>query len=72
MDRPMIERHLAQADQHVALGQQHIARQRQIVEELAGHGRTIEEEAIKLLRTLEDMQLMHVTDRDRLGVNWPA
>ncbi len=65
MERAMIERHLVQAEEHVLLGEKHILRQREILAELdrGGHDTT---QAAALLVTLEESQILHVADRDRL------
>jgi hypothetical protein len=67
MDRAMIEEHLAQAERHVAQGEQHIARQREIVAKLTSDDHAdAAEEARALLAQFEEMQKLHVSDRDRL------
>lgn len=65
MDREMVERHLGQARRHVEEGKRHITGQRELLARLErdGHDTT---EAAKLLASFEDLQRMHVTDRDRL------
>ena len=65
IDRAMWQQHLAQAERHVTLGETHIAKQRAIVAELErdGHDARI---ARDLLDQLEQMQELHVADRDRL------
>jgi hypothetical protein len=65
MDRELLERHLEQAEEHVALGEKHIARQREIVAELEA-GRQDTAEAHRLLVQFEEMQVLHVEDRNRL------
>ena len=63
----MILEHLAQAERHVAEGQEHVARQREIASQLHRDGHTeAAEEAGKLLAQFEEMQTLHVADRDRL------
>ncbi|MGE3873589.1 MAG: hypothetical protein AB7F74_11600 [Parvibaculaceae bacterium] len=61
----MILDHLALAERHVAQGRQHIAQQKQIIIALesGGHDTT---EAKRLLLNFEDVQKMHLADRDRL------
>jgi hypothetical protein len=61
----MIREHLAQAEQHVALGERHVRHQREIVGKLQQDGHDAQE-ALKLLAQFEDLQAMHVADRDRL------
>jgi len=65
MDREMLQKHLAQAEEHVALGEHHVSRQREVVAELerAGHDTA---EARRLLAHFEQMQKMHLADRDRI------
>ena len=61
----MIEDHLAQAERHVAEGERHVAEQRARVHELDrdGHDTT---ESLLLLGRFEELQELHVADRDRL------
>jgi hypothetical protein len=56
---------LALADEHIALGAKHVARQREIIAELErdGHDTT---KACALLAEFEELQAMHIADRDRL------
>jgi arginine repressor len=65
MDREIIQRHLAQAEDHIILGERHIVRQRELVAELEqkGHDTT---EAKRLLAEFEELQVMHLADCDRL------
>jgi len=65
MDRAVLEDHLAQAERHVAEGARHVARQRERVVELKDHGHDWRA-ATKLLQAFEQMQAMHIADRDRL------
>jgi hypothetical protein len=55
----------SQAERHVNLGESHIARQREGVVELErdGHDTT---EARRLLANFEELQGMHLADRDRI------
>ena len=64
-DRQMILDHLRLAESHVSLGQEHIVRQRQLVAELKRDGHD-PGDAGKLLAQFEELQAMHVADRDRL------
>jgi uncharacterized protein (DUF1778 family) len=57
--------HLARADRDVRQGQAIIARQRQIITALERGGHDIAD-ALQVLADLEDIQQMHVEDRDRL------
>jgi len=61
----MMEGHLAQAERHVADGERHVAEQRARVEALGrdGHDTT---EALLLLGQFQELQALHVADRDRL------
>jgi hypothetical protein len=65
MDRAMIAEHLAQAERHVALGEKDVAEQRERVIILGrdGHDAT---GAASLLIQFEQLQALHVADRDRL------
>lgn len=65
MDPQMIKRHLAQAEQHVAEGEKHLIRQRELIAKLERDGHDTKE-ATAFLEQLEEMQGMHVADRDRL------
>ena len=65
MDREMIIRHLAEAEEHVALGLRHIVEQEARIKDLDrdGHDST---EARRLLRLFRETQVQHVEHRDRL------
>ena len=65
MDRTMLLDHLAQAERHVAQGDGHILRQRALIDRLHrdGHETSVAED---LLRRFEEIQRMHIADRDRL------
>lgn len=63
--REMLIEHLRQAHEHVALGERHLARQRQIVEEYERLGLDVTK-AQWLLSQFEELQVLHVADRDRL------
>jgi hypothetical protein len=65
MDRVMLEQHLAQAERHVIEGESHVKRQRELVAGLKRDGHDASQ-AIDLLRQFEQLQEMHVADRDRL------
>jgi len=75
MDRAMLLDHLAQAEHHVSVGARHIARQREIIAELERTGAD-STEANLLLQLLEELQALHLADRDRLraelGVSEPS
>lgn len=65
MDRGLIEERLKMAQRHVAEGEGHIARQHAIIAELkkGGYDLTLAE---GILKTLQDTQATHESDRDRL------
>jgi hypothetical protein len=65
MDRAMLEAHLAQAERHVAEGERHLTRQREIITELKEHGHDWRA-AMDLFHRFEEMQALHIADRDRL------
>jgi hypothetical protein len=56
---------LAQAERHAADGRRHIERQRRVVVQLVRTGQD-SESSRHLLRLFEELQAMHVSDRDRL------
>ena len=57
--------HLAMASRHVASGNRVIVRQKQLIVELEsdGHDTSV---ALSLLALFEDLQSLHLADRDRL------
>ena len=61
----MVERHLRLALQHVAVGERLIDKQLALLMTLEEHGHPTQV-ARKLLAQFEDVQAMHVADRDRL------
>lgn len=61
----MLLRHLAETETHIAKGAEHIRRQREIVAELERDGHDAEL-ARKLLVEFENLQHLHIADRDRL------
>jgi hypothetical protein len=65
MDRSLIEEHLAQANRHVAEGEGHVTKQRELVAQMErdGHDTT---EALKLLGHFEELQELHIADRNRI------
>ena len=65
MDRELLTQHLEMAERHVSQGERHIAQQRELIAQLkrGGHGTR---QAIQLLRQFEELQKLHVADRDRL------
>lgn len=65
MDKQLVEQHLKLAKQHVAQGRRHITRQKQIIFELT-QGQHDTSQARRLLSTFEELQQMHVAERNRL------
>ncbi len=65
MDRSMLLHHLDLAKRHVAIGEKNVARQRAVVAELERDGHDASE-ARRLLAEFEQLQSMHIQDRDRL------
>lgn len=61
----MVEDHLAQAERHVTDGNRHIVEQRRRVFTMQRGGRDTTE-SFRLLRQFEELQALHVADRDRL------
>lgn len=64
-DRAIIEQHLAMAEGHVAKAGELVERQRSLVADLErdGHDTT---EARRLLAEFQEIEAMHISDRDRL------
>ena len=58
--------HLLQVEHHVMQGQRHVERQREIVAKLEKIRSADANSARALLAQFEDMQAMHIADRDRL------
>jgi len=65
MDKAMMQDHLEQARRHVADGDKHVARQRKLVAKLDRDGHD-SSEARRLLQQFEELQRLHIGDRDRL------
>jgi len=65
MDRAMLAEHLVRAECDIVLGESHLARQRGVVAERWRQGLDVGE-AIELLKRFEELQAMHVAERDRL------
>ena len=57
--------HLSQAERHVAEGEMNVERQRILVENLAREGHDTER-AEALLKQFEEIQALHIRDRERL------
>ena len=66
MDRVTLERHLALADAHVAEGHRLVENQRELIKRLDQDGHDTFT-ARTLLATFEEVQQMHIADRDRLS-----
>jgi hypothetical protein len=64
MDRTTVCERLEQARRHVEAGERHISRQREIVSELERDGREADRTG-RLLATFEELQKIHLEDRDR-------
>ena len=65
MDRAFFEHALLLALRHIEIGHRNVARQREIVAELGrdGYDTTL---ARDLLANFEELQLIHIADRDRV------
>ena len=61
----MLAEHLVQAECDIVLGESHIACQRGVVAERWRQGLDVSQ-AITLLTRLEELQAIHVAERDRL------
>ena len=64
--RAAMMEHILQAEHHVMLGERHIERQREIVAKLEKTDPQEASRARALLAQFEELQVMHITDRDRL------
>lgn len=65
MDRVILEDHLAAAERHLAEALCEVANQREHVVQLERDGLDTAEPT-RLLRQLEELQALHVADRERL------
>jgi hypothetical protein len=65
MDREMLKRHLAQAEEHIAAGDKNIARQRGVIVQLERDGHDTAS-ARTFLREFEQLQATLITERERL------
>jgi hypothetical protein len=63
--KTMLLQHLQEVEKHVALGEHRIAEQRARIDELTRDGHDVRW-AVELLATFEEMQHLHVEDRERL------
>ncbi len=65
MDRDSLEQRLARAEGYMAMSKRHIASQRTFAAELLRDGHDASQ-ALALLLRFEELQQLHVADRDRL------
>jgi hypothetical protein len=65
MDRELLERGLAEAEQCVAKAERHLVNQLEFVARLERDG-CDPSQAMQLLQHFEELQALHVADRDRL------
>jgi Spy/CpxP family protein refolding chaperone len=65
MDRATILNHLAQAERHVNMGAQHVSSQLSLIERMQRDGHDVTA-ARQLLEQFEEIQALHIVDRDRL------
>ena len=65
MDREMLKRHLAEAEEHIATGDKNIARQRDVIAQLELDGRDTAS-ARTFLHEFEQLQARHIAERERL------
>jgi hypothetical protein len=65
MDREMLQQHLAQAEAHVETGYKNIARQRDVIAQLEREGQDTAL-ARDTLMQFEELQALHIADRDRI------
>jgi hypothetical protein len=65
MNRELLEKGLAEAEHRVAMAARHLAYQRDFVARLERDGRD-PSQAMHLLQEFEELQALHVADRDRL------
>jgi hypothetical protein len=71
MHHLLLEKHLAEAERHVRLGLAHLERQRALVDDYETLGRDARL-ARELLGIFEEMQVGHVSHRDRLIHELPS
>jgi hypothetical protein len=65
MDREMLKRHLAEAEEHIATDDKNIARQREVIAQLERDGRDTVS-ARSFLQEFEQLQARHIAERERL------
>ena len=61
----MLKRHLTQAEEHIATGQKNIARQWELIAKLERNGHD-SAQARAILDQFEELQAMHLADRERI------
>jgi hypothetical protein len=64
-DRGTLKQNLAEAEGHMAMSKGHIASQREFVSGLVRNGHDASQ-ALALLLRFEELQQLHIVDRDRL------
>lgn len=65
MDRAALKEHLTQAERHIATGERNLSQQRALLRELERDGHDTSA-ARALLGSFEELQALHLADRDRL------
>jgi hypothetical protein len=65
MQKATIQEHLALAREHIEQGEKSIERQRRVVADLQNDGHAASQ-ACKLLTQFQELQALHIADRDRL------
>ena len=65
VDRSLVKQHLAQVEHHITGSERHIARQREVILELERQGHNTAH-ARYLLARFEELQGLHIADRNRL------
>ena len=63
--RDRMRQHLEEAERHVEQGRQHLRKQCEVIDRLQRDGHD-PSSARKLLHALEQTQIMHIADRDRI------
>ena len=67
MDEALLRRHLAQAERQVAEGEGRLAQHRALIRKLKRDGNGTRAARL-FFRSLEEIQALHVADRDRIRV----
>ena len=65
IERAMVEEHLRLAERRVEEGKQHLANQRELICQMERDGHDTNE-ARRLLKEFEELQELHLADRERL------